>query len=138
MRLVFVNDNPEWLQMLLEDARGESFDTPVPKDWDVRGVFSLCEVMGAGADILVIDMSTLTPVMFPQHAQVTDPLCRFLDLHPGATVIISSAMSEYFVREVIEDIETATGQKIAHHVIGNGVCWDDPGGLRELIMQGIT
>lgn len=131
MRLVFCDDDPEWRKMLVEDATDPDIGWP---DWDVFAVEDISEVAGLQPDILVIDMSALTGVFAPDPTRALGPIITFLDLCPGASIVINTAIPQYYVDEIIDDIHNATGNRPYYGGWSFGG-WDNERGLRTQIMK---
>lgn len=126
LRLVFVNDDPDWRRLLVEDAVNPEVGWP---HWDVKAFEGMSQAIEGGADILVVDMSSLTSAMFPDPHRACGPILSFLNLHPGAVVIVSSAMAACHVQDLIDEVCKATGQEIRHYDVSG----DDGTYLRTMI-----
>lgn len=125
MRLVFVDDDALSRKQLLELARE---DWP---DWEISAFESLQAASDSAVDVLVIDMSALTGVFAPDTMRALGPLTAFIDRHPGAAIVINTAIAQGYVEDLIEDIVETTGVRPYY---GGWACgWDED--LRPIVMQ---
>lgn len=58
------------------------------------------------ADFIVIDISAVGYTMMGGAHQYYSPICSLADKHPGANIIIVSAMGKQFIDDVIELVKT--------------------------------
>lgn len=94
MRIVFIDDEPDNRRQWLEWAKRKGHDA-----WAVESVFDAKDYT---ADFFVFDLSAVGNIMQP-HSMYS-PICRLIELHPGAGIILLSATSEQTVRSVIEEV----------------------------------
>lgn len=115
MKLTFINDDPDDRRQLVELANNH-----YPGE-TVKAVESAYDAVETRPDVAVFDVSACsTTHIFGHHAYA--PICAFLDLCPGASVVITSATSRSCTQEVIDEVERVSGRR---PVYGGWGLWDD-------------
>jgi hypothetical protein len=90
----------------------------------VRAYDTIFAAYGAGHfDYLIIDVSSVAPLMMSDVAHAWAPIAKFMENHPGTEIIIVSAMSRSSTHEVIEEVARACGNPDMVHYGGIGV-WE--------------
>ena len=95
MRFVFIDDDPDSRQLWLEWAEDKGH-----RAWAVESAFEAKDLV---ADYYVFDLSAVGDILQPH--MMYSPICSLLELHPGATIITVSAMSQLTVEDVIADVQ---------------------------------
>lgn len=96
MRFVVVDDE-EYNREEIPKIIAETFPDAL-----VRTFEELYDANSTAFDVLVIDISSICPVMLSHSAY--SPICMVLDSHPGCTVIINSCVARETMEMVREDI----------------------------------
>lgn len=94
MRFVFIDDDP--------DSRRQWVDWATGRGHRAQAVESVFEAKDLVADYYVFDLSAVGSFL-NTHAMYS-PICKIVELHPGAGIIIISACSENTVRDVIDEV----------------------------------
>ena len=119
LRVCFIDDDAEARRQWLELARIEA--------WKVSAVESVFEANSIAADCYVFDISAVSPNLDVQYTYSS--IARLMEDHPGAAVILLSAMSRRMVEQVIDDVAQHTGRRPTYG--GHGL-WTE---LREPVNQ---
>ena len=94
MRIVFIDDNSDSRKQWMDWAKGKGYSS-----WVAESVF---DAKDFAADFFVFDLSAVGDLMQP-HSMYS-PICKLIELHPGAGIILMSATSERAVRDVIDEV----------------------------------
>lgn len=99
---------------------------------DVRCFESVYDASQAGAspDLVIIDVSSVAPLMMGDVAHAYGPIAKFMELHPGADIIILSAMGRNSVYEVVDDVKRITQRENVFY--GGWGSWEP---LEKMIKQ---
>lgn len=116
MKLVIVNDDEETLRQLEELA---AIDLPT---WTVQGFSGIYEAaQQSGIDYLLIDISSVAHLNLWEHSYA--PICSFIDMHPGTTIVITSGVSRNAARDVMEQVKEHSGREVTYG--GDGMHWKE-------------
>ena len=80
------------------------------------------------ADIYVFDISALCP-MLDQHSAYS-PICALMEDHPGAVIVIGSAVGYSYAENVLDDVERVSGTRPKYFDAARGF-----DGLDELMVE---
>jgi len=111
--VVFVDDDDLKRRQWLEIARGEGFH--------VAGADSAYVANQQAGDVYVFDISAVSG-LYDRMQWSWSPICNLMDHHPGAIVIILSAVGRRYAEEVLDDIEERSGTR--PHYGGTG-SWEE-------------
>jgi hypothetical protein len=100
-RFVFINDNPDDQKQWLEwaERRGHS----------AFAVDNTLDANNIAADYYVFDISAVSGILNVNFAY--SAICKVAEHHPGATMVIVSAVGEATALAVIEEVYDASGVK---------------------------
>ncbi len=103
-RLVFIDDDKDKRRQWVEWAREEGYTA--------RAFESPMEASKHNADYYVFDVSAVCPMSnISMLYTAYSPICRLMDDHPGATVIVICALGYEAVEEVLDDIKRVSGRE---------------------------
>jgi len=77
--------------------------------YDAKAFDSVYEANEYPADCYIFDISAVSPMNFGNHAYA--PICRLIEDHPGAEIIIGSCISRNAVEEVLDEVEKVSGRR---------------------------
>jgi len=99
MRFVFINDDPDDIRQWLGWAERNGHEA--------QGVGSALEADRLNADFYVFDISAVAGLLQPEQAY--SPICSIATNHPGATMVIVSAVPKPCVDDLCEDVYVHIG-----------------------------
>jgi hypothetical protein len=103
-RICFVDDD--------EDSRRQWLEWAAGKGYPAEAFESAFDANGNDADIFVFDVSAVSPFAggaFGRHAYA--PVCRLMEDHPDAEIVIGSCVSRGTVEGIIADVERNSGRR---------------------------
>ena len=112
-RIVFINDDPEDRRLWLRWARDKKYIAHA-----VDNILDANKI--PGVDYYVFDISVVCPILSLHMAY--SPICTLAENHPGATIVIVSAIGEGSVDDIVEEVKERTGIDVIN---GGWGCFDD-------------
>ena len=94
LRIVIVDDDEEVQRQWQEWSEGA--------EYNVAAVDTVLDAVKLNADVYVIDITSVASVMQPEFAAY--PICGLIDRHPGAEIVIVSAVGRRTAEDVIDRI----------------------------------
>ena len=109
--LAIVDDDPEARRQFVELIQGE-----YPK-MEVRDYESIFECFQGWQrfDFVVVDVSSVAPLMAGDVAHAYAPIAKFLENYPTTQIIIHSAMSRSGTHEVIDEVKRVCPESTVHY-----------------------
>lgn len=101
-RIIFIDDDPASRRQWLEWSQ--------LKGYGAKAFESVFEANQHHADVYVFDISACCPGQM-DFSRAYSPICRLMEDHPGADIIIGSAMSRNAVEDALSEIETMSGKR---------------------------
>lgn len=99
MKVWIVNDDADDRRMVAEDV----FEALYVVSVQFESLFD-AHRRPDSPDLLIIDMSSVAPLVLGCAAHHYGPICTFLEARSGVTVIITSAVSQSFAEGVKDDV----------------------------------
>lgn len=99
-RLCFIDDDPDCRRQWLEWAKDNGYTA--------KAFESAFEANQYVADCYVFDISAVGGFSM-DHAYA--PIARLIEDHPGAEIIVGSAMSRNAVEDALDEVEQAAGRR---------------------------
>ena len=100
-RICFVDDD--------KDNRRHWLEWSEHNGYSAKAFDTAFEANDHNADCYIFDVSAVSPMMVGHHAYA--PICRLMQDHPGAEIIIGSCMSRNAVEDVLDDVERVAGRR---------------------------
>ncbi len=112
IRLIFIDDDKDkrrqWVEWVREEGcTASAFESPM-------------EASRHNADYYIFDVSAVLPITnFSMLHTAYSPICRLMEDHPGATIIIVCAMGYSAVEEILDDIKRISGREAHFGGVGS-------------------
>lgn len=102
-KFVYINDDPDEREQWLRWARENNH-----RAWAVESALAAVDI---NADYYVFDISAIAPMTITNPHLAYSPICSMIERHPGAEIIILSAVGKHTVEAIIEEVYERTGIK---------------------------
>lgn len=113
MKVAIIDDN---------SAAGESLAGLI--DAETKVFESLFDARDWPADVTIVDISAISPVMYGQH--IYSPIAAYLELFPGTKIILISGLpASHFIDLVAQVKEVLPEAHIEHRSSLTHVDWSD-------------
>ncbi len=124
MHVWIIDDDKEMHDVIREGLSEEAYRRLSFSDF--TDIFEAQESSAKHPDIIVIDLSSISPIMAGAHSCYA-PICALIEMHPGAEIIINSGVPEDYSSEVADDVRRHIPDAIIH--IAGPRCNNDVCGL---------